>query len=180
MTFSSHCAVPAHKSTPPHLYILFHFVPSMTSEVQPLPTLRESSNNVQMLSVQSTPQFDNNENLAAIIAEFMGSGPMHLFQPHGPPELEAEAQLELRTPLVQPFASMGSNLPASSPENEARLKEMQSTIDAQNRQLLELQSLVRSSQEQCAHFKERAIIFKALYSQQQGISERTMATLVQL
>ncbi|KAH6871082.1 hypothetical protein BKA70DRAFT_1242040 [Coprinopsis sp. MPI-PUGE-AT-0042] len=153
----------------------------MTSEVQPLSTLRESSNDVQMSSVHSTPQLDDNENLAAIIAEFMGSGPMHLFQSHGPPELEAGAQLELRTHPTQPFANMGSSQPlASSPEGEARLKEMQSTIDTQNRQLLELQSLVRASQEQCAQYRERAIIFKALYTQQQGISERTMATLVQL
>ncbi|KAH6869040.1 hypothetical protein BKA70DRAFT_1452241 [Coprinopsis sp. MPI-PUGE-AT-0042] len=152
----------------------------MSSEVQSSPTLPESGNDVQMLSVHSTPQSDDSQNLAAMFAEFMGSSPMHLFHSHAPLELEAGAQLELCAPLAQPSATMQSTLPASRPESEARLKEMQSTIDALKRQLFELQSLVRSSQEQCAYYKERAVIFKALYAQQQGISERTMAMLVQL
>ncbi|KAH6884029.1 hypothetical protein BKA70DRAFT_1446361, partial [Coprinopsis sp. MPI-PUGE-AT-0042] len=136
----------------------------MSSEVQSSPTLPESGNDVQMLSVHSTPQSDDSQNLAAMFAEFMGSSPMHLFHSHAPLELEAGAQLELCAPLAQPSATMQSTLPASRPESEARLKEMQSTIDALKRQLFELQSLVRSSQEQCAYYKERAVIFKALLS----------------
>ncbi|KAH6874521.1 hypothetical protein BKA70DRAFT_1240501 [Coprinopsis sp. MPI-PUGE-AT-0042] len=145
----------------------------MSSEVQSSPTLPESGK--RRSDVECALQ-----NLAAMFAEFMGSSPMHLFHSHAPLSLRPGLSWNFAHPLAQPSATMQSTLPAADRRARQRLKEMQSTIDALKRQLFELQSLVRSSQEQCAYYKERAVIFKALYAQQQGISERTMAMLVQL
>ncbi|KAH6867632.1 hypothetical protein BKA70DRAFT_1243166 [Coprinopsis sp. MPI-PUGE-AT-0042] len=152
----------------------------MTSEAQPLPAVRDNGNDVLMSGVQTTPSFSDNQDFATMFAELLGSSPSQPFSFYATPELGASTQLDFRAPMVQPAVSTDFDIPTLGiPGSEARLKDMQATVDKQNRQLLELQSLVRRLHKQCAYFREKAVTFKALYTQQQGLSERTMAALVQ-
>ncbi|KAH6906984.1 hypothetical protein BKA70DRAFT_1428496 [Coprinopsis sp. MPI-PUGE-AT-0042] len=150
----------------------------MTSEVQP-PAAIPNTNDVLMSNVQGVPQLEipDTQQFATMFAELMGANSIPLFNSHILPELETSNQLDLCASLAQPG---GYNLQTSGAAGETRLKEMQATIDVQSRQLLELQSLVRRLQEQSAFYREKAVTFKALYNQQQGLSERIMAALIQL
>ncbi|KAH6872027.1 hypothetical protein BKA70DRAFT_1241292 [Coprinopsis sp. MPI-PUGE-AT-0042] len=156
----------------------------MSSQLQPSSADNNNNNNnndVMMSNAQTTPQISGpDQDFATMFAEFMGSSPIHILNSHMPLELGAGTQPEAHAPLGQPGVSGEYNLPTSSPTSEARLREMKATIDVQIRHLLELQALVKRLQEQCTYYKDKAVTFKALYTQQQALSESTMTALVQL
>ncbi|KAH6894798.1 hypothetical protein BKA70DRAFT_1232399 [Coprinopsis sp. MPI-PUGE-AT-0042] len=63
---------------------------------------------------------------------------------------------------------------------EARLSDTQAMIEAQHYQICELNSLTAKLQRQAEFFRKKAIMFRALYSQQQQLSEQLMSSIVQL
>ncbi|KAH6867818.1 hypothetical protein BKA70DRAFT_1242905 [Coprinopsis sp. MPI-PUGE-AT-0042] len=63
---------------------------------------------------------------------------------------------------------------------EARLSDTQSIIEAQQQQICELDLRVKKLECQSESFRKKAMTFRALYSQQQQVSEQLMASIVQL
>ncbi|KAH6888993.1 hypothetical protein BKA70DRAFT_1235160 [Coprinopsis sp. MPI-PUGE-AT-0042] len=66
------------------------------------------------------------------------------------------------------------------PGREAGLVEMQTLIETQRRQIYELNSRLKKSQRQAEVLRDKAMTYRALYSQQQLVSEQLMSSIVQL
>ncbi|KAH6905260.1 hypothetical protein BKA70DRAFT_1293834 [Coprinopsis sp. MPI-PUGE-AT-0042] len=82
-----------------------------------------------------------------------------------------------------------ARLPASSSpttdtpddiEHETQTMGLQRTVEEQQGQLEELRRQITRYDQRCTYYRAKAATFKALYSQQRGLSEQIMGSLVHL
>jgi hypothetical protein len=65
-------------------------------------------------------------------------------------------------------------------DNAAQTAGLEVVIEEQRGQLEELRQAISRSDQRCAYYREKAATFRALYSQQRGLAEQIMASLVHL
>ncbi|KAH6880894.1 hypothetical protein BKA70DRAFT_1447116 [Coprinopsis sp. MPI-PUGE-AT-0042] len=86
---------------------------------------------------------------------------------------------ELRSARLPP--SPCPTIDASSDFNhETQTMELHRTVLDQQGQIEELQRQITRSDQRCTYYREKAATFKALYSQQRGLAEQIMASLVHI
>ncbi|KAH6901551.1 hypothetical protein BKA70DRAFT_1522306 [Coprinopsis sp. MPI-PUGE-AT-0042] len=95
------------------------------------------------------------------------------------------ATQDVSSPENQPHAPASSYQTTDTTANGETDQETQAfglrmVIEEQQSQLEELRRQIDCSDQRCAYYRGKAATFRALYSQQQGLSERIMSSLVHL
>ncbi|KAH6911260.1 hypothetical protein BKA70DRAFT_1220286 [Coprinopsis sp. MPI-PUGE-AT-0042] len=124
---------------------------------------------------QNTARLDD-QDLALFFPEIMGTQAVGYHQP-GHPGISIDPTSTIRGPGE---SVTNTNMRTGDATRDARLVEMQTLIETQRRQIYELNSRSKKLQRRAEVFRDKAMTYRALYSQQQLVSEQLMSSIVQL
>jgi hypothetical protein len=127
--------------------------------------------------LSDAPQFDERAHeLAYLFPEIAGSNTCISHQPEQADASRAPQSGVRRTRrrFSRSDVAVGSTL------EEAQKSDAQAMIDAQHREIRDLTCQAKKLQQQSEFFRKKAMTYRALYSQQQMVSEQLMASIVQL